>query len=87
MTTKMDRPHIEKEVREYYRYATFSHKWEEHEPLFENVTKIMLYDLEASPTHEKRKKFCNIVWEAGFNWAWSDTCRINQGDQFVLQDV
>ena len=87
MTPHIDYARIKREVEEYYRYATFSHKWEDNEPLFEVVLKIVVYDLEESPTHQKLKMFCKIVREAGFNWAWSDTCCINKGDHFVLQEA
>ena len=42
MTTHIDRARIEHEVGEYYRYATFSHKWEDNEPLFEKVIRIVV---------------------------------------------
>ena len=87
MTTHVDRPRIEQEVKEYYRYATFSHKWEADEPLFDKVMNIVVFDLEDSPTHDKLQTFCKIVREAGFHWAWSDTCCINKSDHFVLQEA
>ena len=87
MTTHIDHAHIEREVGKYFRYATFSHKWEENEPLFAKVIKVVVYDLKASPAHEKLQTFCKIVREAGFNWAWSDTCCIDKGDHFVLQEA
>ena len=87
MTTHIDHLRIEREVAEYYRYATFSHKWEDNEPLFENVIRIVVYDLEGSLTHDKLKMFCKIVRDSGFHWAWSDTCCINKSDHFVLQEA
>ena len=87
MTTSINSARIKQEVGEYFRYATFSHKWEDNEPLFEKVINIVVYDLEGSPTHKKLQMFCKIVREAGFNWAWSDTCCINKGDHFVLQEA
>ena len=87
MTTQIDRARIEQEVTDYYRYATFSHKWEKHEPLFEKVLHVVVYDLEESSTHDKLQMFCKIVREAGFQWAWSDTCCINKADHFVLQEA
>ena len=87
MTTHIDHARIEREVAEYYRYATFSHKWEDNEPLFEKVIRIMVYDLEESLTHDKLQMFCKVVRESGFRWAWSDTCCINKGDHFVLQEA
>ena len=86
-TTYIDEARIRQEVTEYFRYATFSHKWEDNEPRFEKVIRMVVYDLEASPTHEKLQMFCKIVREAGFNWAWSDTCCIDKGDHFVLQEA
>ena len=87
MTTHIDHLRIEREVAEYYRYATFSHKWENNEPLFEKVIRIVVYDLEESLTHDKLQMFCKVVRESGFHWAWSDTCCINKADHFVLQEA
>jgi hypothetical protein len=87
MTTHIDHARIEQEVKEYYRYATFSHKWEVNEPLFDKVINIVVYDLDEFPTHDKLQMFCKIVRDAGFNWAWSDTCCINKSDHFVLQEA
>ena len=87
MTTYIDHTSIEEEVGEFYRYATFSHRWEKDEPLFDKVVKIVVYDLEASPTHEKLQTFCRIVQKMGFNWAWSDTCCINKENNVVLQEA
>jgi hypothetical protein len=87
MTTYIDHARIEREVAEYYRYATFSHKWEDNEPLFEKVIRIVVYDLEESLTHDKLQMFCKVVRDSGFHWAWSDTCCINKADHFVLQEA
>ncbi|KAN0094882.1 hypothetical protein V8E55_003169 [Tylopilus felleus] len=87
MTTCIDDDRIKDEVTEYYRYGMFSHKWEDNEPLFESVVRIIVHDLEESPTHDKLKTFCRIVQDAGLDWAWSDTCCINKADQFVLQEA
>ena len=69
MTTHIDHALIEQVVREFYRYATFSHTWEGNEPLYEKVSKIVVYDLEASRTLNKLQMFCKIVRDEGFNWA------------------
>ena len=87
MTTSIDHARIEQEVTQYYRYATFSHRWEDNEPLFEKAIHVVVYELEDSLTHHKLQMFCKIVRDAGFNWAWSDTCCINKADHFVLQEA
>ena len=86
MTTNIDHARIKHEVAQYYRYATFSHTWEDNEPLFEKVVHIVVYDLEESTTHDKLQMFCKIVRDAGYCWAWSDTCCINKANHFVLQE-
>ena len=87
MTTHIDHARIEEDVTQYYRYAMFSHRWEDNEPLFEKVIRIAVYDLEESLTHDKLRMFCKIVRDAGLYWAWSDTCCINKADHFVLQEA
>ncbi|KAF8548918.1 hypothetical protein OG21DRAFT_1422203, partial [Imleria badia] len=64
-----------------------SHRWEKNEPLFQLVVHIAVYDLDQSPTHDKLQRFCRIVRDAGYNWAWSDTCCINKSDPFQLQEA
>ncbi|KAF8557228.1 WD40 repeat-like protein [Imleria badia] len=87
MTTNIDHAGIKEDVTHYYRYAMFSHKWEDNEPLFEKVVHIVVYDLDESLTHDKLQMFCKIVRDAGLHWAWSDTCCINKADHFVLQEA
>jgi hypothetical protein len=87
MTTHIDHARIEQDVTQYYRYAMFSHTWEDNEPLFENVIRMVVYDLEESLTHNKLRMFCKIVRDAGLHWAWSDTCCINKADPSVLQEA
>ena len=87
MTTCINDVHINHNVTEYYRYGMFSHKWEVDEPLFEQVIRTVVHELEESPTHDKLKMFCQIVQDAGLQWAWSDTCCINKADHFVLEEA
>ena len=87
MTTRINRRQIKREVRQFFRYVMFSHKWEENEPLLQQVVHMVVYDLDDSPTHKKLKMFCKMVQDAGFKWAWSDTCCINKEDHFVLQEA
>ena len=87
MTTRIDRGRIKREVRQFFRYVMLSHKWDENEPLFQQVIHTAVYDLDQSLTHDKLQTFCRIVRDAGFYWAWSDTCCINKEDHFVLQEA
>ena len=87
MMTRIDHVRVEHDVTEYYRYGMFSHNWEDDEPLFEQVIRMVVYELEESPTLDKLKMFCKIVQDAGLQWAWSDTCCINKADHFVLEEA
>ncbi|KAI9567616.1 hypothetical protein HD554DRAFT_924007 [Boletus coccyginus] len=86
MTTKLDDSHIQEVVQEYFRYATFSHTWEGAEPLFHDVLYGSVHKLAKSSTVLKLAMFCATVREAGFQWAWCDTCCINKSDGSVLQE-
>ena len=85
MTTHISRSRIKRVVREYFQYVVLSHRWEDNEPLFREVVHITVYDLKDSPTHDKLQTYCKIAQNAGFRWAWSDTCCINKADEFVLR--
>ena len=87
MTRRIDIVRIKREIRKYFRYAMLSHKWEKHEPLFQQVVQMAVYDLERSPTHDKLQQFCKIVRDAGLTWAWSDTCCVNKSDHIILQEA
>ena len=86
MTTHISHSRIKRVVPQYFQYVTLSHKWEDNEPLFQDVVHITVYDLDNSPTHDKLRIYCTIARDAGFRWAWSDTCCINRSDHFVLQE-
>ena len=87
MTTRMDRSRIKREVKQFFQYVMLSHKWDENEPSYQQVIHVAVYDLGQSPTHNKLQMFCQIVRDAGYHWAWSDTCCINKEDHFVLQEA
>ncbi|KAI9567133.1 hypothetical protein HD554DRAFT_1027555 [Boletus coccyginus] len=86
MTTHVDRARIRTEVNKFYRYVMFSHKWQPNEPTFQMVENISIYGLPASTENDKLQSFCNLVRTLRFEWAWSDTCCVNQLDKGVLQE-
>ena len=86
MTTHLNLSRIRHVVQQYFQYVVLSHRWEENEPLFQEVIQIAVYDLGDSPTHDKLQTYCKIARNAGFHWAWSDTVCINQSNTPVLQE-
>ena len=86
MTTGLDPERIQKEVKGFYRYVMFSHRWDYEEPLFQRVENISVYDLEASFANIKLQTFCRLAGTLGFHWVWSDTCCIDKKDNVVLYE-
>ncbi|KAI9571601.1 hypothetical protein HD554DRAFT_1791804 [Boletus coccyginus] len=64
----------------------FSHRWQPNEPTFQKVEKMSIYKLPASPAFSKLQNFCKLVHALRFEWAWSDTCCVNQLDRGVQQE-
>ena len=86
MTSQLDNARIRREVKKFYRYVMFSHRWQCNEPTFQQVQKISIYELPASPAYMKLQNFCNLVCTLRFQWAWSDTCCVDQLDKGVQQE-
>ncbi|KAG6379593.1 hypothetical protein JVT61DRAFT_10098 [Boletus reticuloceps] len=86
MTTKLDHARIQREVKKFYRYVMLSHKWQPSEPTFQTVENISIYGLPESPTNDKLQHFCELVHSLHFQWAWNDTCCVNQFDKGVQQE-
>lgn len=86
MGSQFDNVAIDQTVQEFFRYATFSHTWEGDEPLYHDILQGSIHDLAGSPKLMKLLMFCAVVREAGFRWAWSDTCCINKADGATLQE-
>ena len=86
MTTRVDDARIRSAVKHFYRYVMFSHRWQPNEPTFQQIEKISIYELPASPAYSKLQKFCALVSTLRFEWAWSDTCCVNQLDKGIQQE-
>ena len=61
----------------------FSHRWQGKEPLCSDIGNQSVYSLSTAemPTASKLQTFCRTVGKAGYRWAWSDTCCIDQKNQ------
>ena len=74
---------IKQAVKDFFQYVMFSHKWQKIEPLYSDVGDQSVYDLTTNkiPTTDKLQTFCRTAGKAGYRWAWSDTCCIDQKNQ------
>jgi hypothetical protein len=82
-----DRPseRIEEVVMTYFRYAMLSHRWGEKEPLLREIRDKAVYELEPVGGVHKLQSFCGMARDAGYRWAWSDTCCIDKTDNVEFQ--
>ena len=86
MIIQLDHARIRRAVKKFYRYVMLSHRWQPNEPTFQQVEKMSIYKLPASPAYSKLQSFCKLVCTLRFQWAWSDTCCVNQLDRGVQQE-
>ncbi|KAG2737899.1 hypothetical protein P692DRAFT_201812462, partial [Suillus brevipes Sb2] len=79
---------IKEVVRRNLQYAMLSHKWEEKEPLLQDIQGKSVYDSELDSVGgmTKLRSFCETARGAGYNWAWSDTCCIDKNINVELQE-
>jgi hypothetical protein len=88
--TRVDLPmkHIEEVVMTYLQYSTLSHRWEGNEPMLQDIQGRSVYDSELDSVGgmTKLRSFCNTSRDAGYNWAWSDTCCIDKSNNVELQE-
>lgn len=71
---------IRKVVAKYFDYVMLSHKWEEKEPLLDDIWGKSVYQLNLVSGIWKLQRFCETARDGGYRWAWSDTCCINKKD-------
>ncbi|KAG0701820.1 hypothetical protein DFH29DRAFT_541263 [Suillus ampliporus] len=69
----------------YFSWVMLSHRWERKEPLLHSIEDKVVYDLDPVGTMVKLQKFCELAHDAGYRWAWSDTCCIDQNNNAEVQ--
>ncbi|KAG2126787.1 uncharacterized protein EDB93DRAFT_1272949 [Suillus bovinus] len=80
--------HIKEVVKRYFQYAMLSHRWEGKEPLLQDIQGKDVYDSELDPVGgmTKLRSFCKTARDAGYKWAWNDTCCIDKSNNIELQE-
>jgi hypothetical protein len=90
VSSTIKHPHLRMErivevVATYFRCVMLSHRWEEKEPLLNDIQNKVVYELEAVGGIVKLQSFCRIAREAHYRWAWVDTCCINKNNNTEVQ--
>ncbi|KAI6132606.1 hypothetical protein EDD16DRAFT_420061 [Pisolithus croceorrhizus] len=78
---------IHEAVKEFFRFATLSHRWASGEPSLRDVEDTNIYDVDGGDGLEKLQHFSTLALRRGFSWAWSDTCCIDKGSSAELQEA
>ncbi|KAG2346794.1 hypothetical protein BDR05DRAFT_750178 [Suillus weaverae] len=73
-------------VATYFRCVLLSHRWGETETLLHDIQDKVVYELDGLGGIVKLQSFCKIVRDAGFYWAWMDTCCIDKKSNTELQE-
>ncbi|KAH7918042.1 hypothetical protein BV22DRAFT_1042021 [Leucogyrophana mollusca] len=77
---------IEGVVRHYFGYAMLSHRWDEQEPLCEDIHSSV-FGMDGPPGITKLQQFLRTADSMGSKWAWSDTCCIDKKNNVELQEA
>jgi hypothetical protein len=73
-------------VATYFRCVLLSHRWEEMEALLHDIQGKAVYELNGLAGITKLQSFCKIARDAGYHWAWMDTCCIDKRSNTELQE-
>jgi len=72
-------------VASFFSWVMLSHRWESGELLLHDIQDKVVYELNPVGTVGKVQMFCKVARNAGYRWAWVDTCCIDQNDNFEVQ--
>ncbi|KAG2354047.1 hypothetical protein BDR07DRAFT_638530 [Suillus spraguei] len=78
--------HIKDVVATYFRCVLLSHRWEETEALLHDIQGKVMYELNGLGGIAKLRSFCKVARDAGYGWAWMDTCCIDKTNNSELQE-
>ncbi|KAG2367094.1 hypothetical protein BDR07DRAFT_1394283 [Suillus spraguei] len=73
-------------VAMYFRCALLSHRWEEQEALLHDIQDKVVYELNGLGGIAKLQSFCKVARDAGYRWAWMDTCCIDKRSNTEVQE-
>ncbi|KAJ8593057.1 hypothetical protein M405DRAFT_633777 [Rhizopogon salebrosus TDB-379] len=77
---------IQDVVATFFQYVMLSHRWEGKEPLLHDIQDKSVYDLNPIDGNVKLQCFCRAARDAGYQWAWSDTCCIDKNNNVEVQE-
>ncbi|KAG2367075.1 heterokaryon incompatibility protein-domain-containing protein [Suillus spraguei] len=73
-------------VGTYFRCVLLSHRWEETEAMLPDIQDKVVYKLNRLGGITKLQSFCKVSRDAGYRWAWMDTCCIDKRSNTEVQE-
>ncbi|KAG2357625.1 WD40-repeat-containing domain protein [Suillus spraguei] len=70
----------------YFRCVLLSHRWEETEVVLLDIQDKVVYELNELGGLVKLQSFCKVARDAGYRWAWMDTCCIDKRSNTEVQE-
>ncbi|KAG1792993.1 uncharacterized protein HD556DRAFT_1444087 [Suillus plorans] len=77
---------IKEVVAIYFRCVMLSHRWEEKEALLHDIQDKDVRELKGVGGIAKVQSFCKVARDAGYLWAWMDTCCIDKKSNTEVQE-
>ncbi|KAG2366670.1 heterokaryon incompatibility protein-domain-containing protein [Suillus spraguei] len=73
-------------VATYFSCVLLSHRWEEMEAVLPDIQDKVVYELNGLGGIAKLQSFCKVTRDAGYRWAWMDTCCIDKRSNTEVQE-
>jgi hypothetical protein len=77
---------IKQVVAMYFSCVMLSHRWEEKELSLQDIQDKIVYQLNPVGGIVKLQSFCKTARDAGYQWAWIDTCCIDRTSNVEVQE-
>ncbi|KAG2344467.1 hypothetical protein BDR05DRAFT_188219 [Suillus weaverae] len=78
--------HIGEVVEKYFRCVMLSHRWDTAESPLHEIQGKIVYELRPIGGIVKLQLFCKFACDAGYRWAWMDTCCIDKANNVELHE-
>ncbi|KAG1843423.1 hypothetical protein C8R48DRAFT_678764 [Suillus tomentosus] len=77
---------IKEIVAMYFCCVMLSHRWEEGEALLHDIQHKDMRESKEIGGIMKLQSFCKVACDAGYHWAWMDTCCIDKRSNTEVQE-
>ncbi|KAH0828108.1 hypothetical protein J3R83DRAFT_3778 [Lanmaoa asiatica] len=85
----LERSWCEEYAKDRFKFAIFSHRWGDREPLFQEMTsRVHPRPIPSGPGYDKLRRLCEKA-QTDFccRYVWSDTCCINKESSSELEEA